>query len=136
VAKHDDRSYSERTIITERKLPVTGELTDHDAYLVVIYGDELGKRIHFQKERSKQVGRAPARSHRSGSVSRRHARIWWTGDAFRVKDLGSTNGTYVNAVVVGEQDLRDGDLVKVGQTILKFMAGSTSRLRTTKRSIE
>src|SRR5882724_5016999 len=125
VVKPDDRSYSERTIITERKLPVTGEVTDHDAYLVVIYGDELGKRIPLS-EGEVEAGRSSACQIPidQESVSRRHARIWWTGDTFRVKDLGSTNGTYVNDAPVGEQDLRDGDLVKVGQTILKFMAGS------------
>src|SRR5882757_5620125 len=125
VAKRDDRSYSERTIITERKLPVTGEGGDEDAYLVVIYGDELGKRI--------PLGQDPIEAGRSSaceipidqeSVSRRHARIWRIGDVFRVKDLGSTNGTYVNDLLVSEQDLRDGDLVKVGRTILKFMSGS------------
>src|SRR5438045_6177280 len=45
VSKPDDRSYSERTLITERKLPVTDEAPEHEAYLVVIYGDDLGKRI-------------------------------------------------------------------------------------------
>jgi len=126
VPKRDDRSYSERTIITERKLPVTGEAGDRDAYLVVIYGDELGKRI--------PLGEDPIEAGRSSacqipidqeSVSRRHALIWRTDeDVFRVKDLGSTNGTYVNDLMISEQDLRDGDLVKVGRTILKFMSGS------------
>lgn len=125
VSKPDDRSYSERTIITERKLPVTGDGGDQDAYLVVIYGDELGKRI--------PLGEDPIEAGRSSgcqipidqeSVSRRHARIWRTGDVFRVKDLGSTNGTYVNDLLISEHDLQDGDLVKVGRTILKFMSGS------------
>jgi diguanylate cyclase (GGDEF)-like protein len=125
VSKPDDRSYSERTIITERKLPVTEEGRDHEAYLVVIYGDELGKRISLASG-DVEAGRS------SGcqipidqeSVSRRHARIWWTGSSFKVKDLGSTNGTYVNDSQVSEQELRDGDLVKVGRTILKFMSGN------------
>jgi len=125
VSKPDDRKYSERTIITERKLPVTDEVSDHDAYLVVIYGDELGKRI--------PLGDGEVEAGRSSecqipidqeSVSRRHARFWWTGSCYRVKDLGSTNGTFVNDLLVSEQDLTDGDLVKVGRTILKFMAGS------------
>ncbi len=125
VAKQDDRSYSERTIITERKLPVTGEGGDREAYLVVIYGDELGKRIPLS-EGEVEAGRSSTCQIPidQESVSRRHARIWWTGDNFRVKDLGSTNGTYVNDAQVSEQDLNDGDLVKVGRTILKFMSGS------------
>jgi diguanylate cyclase (GGDEF)-like protein len=125
VSKPDDRKYSERTIITERKLPVTDEVSDHDAYLVVIYGDELGKRI--------PLGGGAVEAGRSSecqipidqeSVSRRHARFWWTESCYRVKDLGSTNGTFVNDLLVSEHDLTDGDLVKVGRTILKFMSGS------------
>jgi diguanylate cyclase (GGDEF)-like protein len=125
VSKPDDRSYSERTIITERKLPVTDEAPENEAYLVVIYGDELGKRIPLSGG-AVEAGRSsnceiPIDQE---SVSRKHARIWWTGSSFRVKDLGSTNGTYVNDLLVSEHDLRDGDLVKVGRTILKFMSGS------------
>ena len=125
VAKVDDRNYSERTIITERKLVVNEDAAEHEAYLVVIYGDELGKRIPIAGG-SVEAGRLSTCEIPidQESVSRRHARIWWTGDTFRVKDLGSTNGTYVNDQLVAEQELRDGDLVKVGRTILKFMAGS------------
>jgi len=125
VAKVDDRNYSERTIITERKLPVTADAPEHEAYLVVIYGDELGKRIPIAGG-SVEAGRSSTCEIPidQESVSRRHARIWWTESGFRVKDLGSTNGTYVNDLLVAEQELRDGDLVKVGRTILKFMAGS------------
>ena len=38
--------------------------------------------------------------------------------------LGSTNGTHVNDLVVTEHDLVDGDQIKIGRTILKFMTGS------------
>jgi diguanylate cyclase (GGDEF)-like protein len=125
VAKPDDRRYSERTIITERKLPVTDDVPEHEAYLVVIYGDELGKRISLEGG-SVEAGRSSSCQIPidQESVSRRHARIWWTGSVFRVEDLGSTNGTYVNDELVSQRDLQDGDLVKVGRTILKFMAGS------------
>src|SRR5579859_1101335 len=114
VSKPDDRSYSERTIITERKLPVTDEAPEHEAYLVVIYGDELGKRIPLSGG-SVEAGRSSSCQIPidQESVSRKHARIWWTGSGFRVKDLGSTNGTYVNDLLISEHELHDGDLVKV-----------------------
>ena len=40
-----------------------------------------------------------------------------------VRDVGSTNGTYVNDELVQEINLRDGDQIKVGRTILKFITG-------------
>jgi diguanylate cyclase (GGDEF)-like protein len=58
------------------------------------------------------------------SVSRNHCRIRFTGTEFLVRDLGSTNGTYVNDALVEEEGrLRHGDQLKVGRTILKFIVG-------------
>src|SRR5260370_41892941 len=45
VSTADGRDGSERTIITERKLVTSESVGDHQAYVVVIYGEELGKRI-------------------------------------------------------------------------------------------
>jgi diguanylate cyclase (GGDEF)-like protein len=59
------------------------------------------------------------------SVSRRHARLVRVGDAWAVEDLGSTNGTFVNdRKVAGREMLADGDLVRCGEAILKFLTGS------------
>jgi len=59
------------------------------------------------------------------SVSRRHARIEKRGGHYYVVDLQSTNGTYVNdGLVEGDLQLRRGDQIKVGDTILKFLSGS------------
>ena len=53
-------------------------------------------------------------------VSRRHAEIRRDEFGFRVVDLGSTNGTQVNGVVVKEQSLNDGDVIVVGATSLRY----------------
>jgi pSer/pThr/pTyr-binding forkhead associated (FHA) protein len=37
-----------------------------------------------------------------------------------LRDLGSTNGTYVNGTLVAEQALRDGSVLTVGSTNLTF----------------
>ncbi|MEM7608725.1 MAG: GGDEF domain-containing protein [Myxococcota bacterium] len=58
------------------------------------------------------------------SVSRRHCRIERRGRQYVVVDLDSTNGTYVNDQLVTDYQLRRGDQVKVGDTILKFLSGS------------
>jgi diguanylate cyclase (GGDEF)-like protein len=41
-----------------------------------------------------------------------------------LRDLGSTNGTYVNDELVDEYVLRDGDLIKIGRCIFKFLSGN------------
>jgi hypothetical protein len=56
------------------------------------------------------------------NVSRRHAEIQPRGDGFVVVDLGSTNGTRVNGVRVGERELRDGDELGFGNVRLTFQA--------------
>src|SRR5262249_41987250 len=43
------------------------------------------------------------------SVSRRHASIQMEEDGYTVKDLQSTNGTFVNEARVSTQKLKDGD---------------------------
>jgi diguanylate cyclase (GGDEF)-like protein len=58
------------------------------------------------------------------SVSRMHARIErGPGGRFRVTDLGSRNGTFVNHARVDSADLGDGDYLRVGNAIYRFLAG-------------
>jgi Protein of unknown function (DUF3662)/FHA domain len=54
------------------------------------------------------------------NVSRRHAQIRRDGPYAVVVDLGSTNGTKVNGVVVREQRLAPGDTITIGTTTLRF----------------
>ncbi len=57
------------------------------------------------------------------SVSRRHAKIERIRGRIVVADLNSTNGTYVNENQVEECALSDGDQVKIGNAIFKFLSG-------------
>jgi HD-GYP domain-containing protein (c-di-GMP phosphodiesterase class II)/pSer/pThr/pTyr-binding forkhead associated (FHA) protein len=54
------------------------------------------------------------------SVSRRHAEVVHTEQGWVVRDLGSTNGTFVNGVRVGRADqrLRAGDILQIGNVKL------------------
>jgi signal transduction histidine kinase len=54
-------------------------------------------------------------------VSRRHARLEIRAGRWVLHDLESRNGTYVNEQRVGRQILRGGDVIRVGETTLKFL---------------
>ncbi len=60
-------------------------------------------------------------------ISRRHTEIRVTSDGPHVvasiRDLGSTNGTFLNGERVTSQHLTDGDRVNVGRTTLVYRAG-------------
>src|SRR5437879_3214368 len=52
-----------------------------------------------------------------GDVSRKHARLVRDGDALRLEDLGSSNGTYLNGQRVQEAILIAGDSVQIGPVV-------------------
>jgi hypothetical protein len=55
------------------------------------------------------------------SVSRRHAELRPEGNAWRIEDLGSTNGVRVNGLTIqGVQELRSGDRIEMGSTEILF----------------
>ena len=53
-------------------------------------------------------------------ISRVHAGIGHANNAFTLKDLGSTNGTYRNGARVFECNLATGDKIQVGNASLVF----------------
>jgi len=55
-------------------------------------------------------------------VSRRHARIRMGGGVISIEDLGSTNGTFVNGEKIQKAQLKEGDRVLIGTSILKVVA--------------
>jgi ribosome-associated protein YbcJ (S4-like RNA binding protein) len=54
-------------------------------------------------------------------VSRRHARIVFQGDQIVIEDMASTNGTFVNGEKTKRAQLREGDRVLIGTSILKVV---------------
>jgi hypothetical protein len=57
------------------------------------------------------------------TVSRRHACIQPGDDGYYAVDLESTNGTFVNDRQVSRCRLQDGDYVRVGNAIYRFLVG-------------
>ncbi len=90
--------------------------------LVVIRGERLGARLDVSAG-PLLIGRSSDCDFRiaARSVSRSHCRIWQQGQTFWVEDLGSTNRTFVNDEAIDRRRLCDGDQLRVGKTVLKFL---------------
>jgi pSer/pThr/pTyr-binding forkhead associated (FHA) protein len=57
------------------------------------------------------------------TVSRRHAEIRCERGEFRVVDVGSLNGTYVNGEPIHSAELTNGDEIRMGKFRLMFFGG-------------
>lgn len=92
--------------------------------LVVVAGAEIGKR-HALPASGLVIGRDPQVAGLvlvDPAVSARHCVVEADrdGGGFRVSDLGSRNGTFVNGEKVTERSLAEGDKIFVGETVLRF----------------
>jgi len=54
-------------------------------------------------------------------VSRKHAKITTDDTVVTIQDLGSTNGTFVNGEKVRKAELKDGDRILIGTSIIKMV---------------
>src|SRR6187431_101285 len=99
------------------------------ASLFVIQGRDQGTRFHLE-EAVHSIGRTHSHSIRlhDTEVSRNHAELVRRGDAYQVRDLGSSNGTFVNGRLVTERDLISGDQVQVGRSTLLYTGFNEERL--------
>jgi pSer/pThr/pTyr-binding forkhead associated (FHA) protein len=61
-------------------------------------------------------------------VSRKHAKITTDDKSVTIQDLGSTNGTFVNGEKIRKVELKDGDRILIGTSIVKlvFVDGETT----------
>ncbi len=91
------------------------------ACLFVIQGRDQGRRFELDAP-VVGVGRDASNAIRlhDVEVSRRHAQIVQTAEIFRLADLGSSNGTFVNEQPIEQHVLQSGDRVQVGRTLMIF----------------
>ena len=112
------------TWVTAPERPMS--FSSRNACLVHIYptGPTMGTRYAIA-EAPIVIGRASDCDIRINdhSVSRRHARIQPGADGYYAVDLQSTNGTYINDVPASMYKLKDGDYLRVGNCIYRFLMG-------------
>jgi DNA-binding NtrC family response regulator len=102
----------EKDVVFERK-----------CQLAVLDGANKGKKIDLNRPVTR-VGKREANDLviEEKTVSRNHFEIVQTEDSYLLKDLESTNGTYINDIRVKEAYLTPGDIIRVGTVRIEFIA--------------
>jgi two-component system cell cycle response regulator len=105
-------------------------------HLLILSGPELGTAVELGNQ-PLEIGRDTdcAVTLTSDGVSRRHARVQLIFALYFVTDLGSTNGTYVNEQRVSMTQLKDGDQLRIGDAVLKFVTNHLE-VQYTKRALD
>ena len=109
------------TLTETRKVRAAGGVRRR-ASVVILEGPDAGQEYLLEKAVS-VVGRVKGVDIllSDSAVSRRHAAIEAEKGVFRLKDLGSTNGTMLSGRKIREASIRHGDRFRVGNTTLQFV---------------
>src|SRR5262249_12438092 len=89
----------------------------------LIFSDDTGRQIIHGLQEGARVGRAADNDIVALDlrVSRHHAAVVREGETYRIRDMGSSLGVYVNNHRVDECELRDGDLIRLGDSLYTFV---------------
>ena len=100
---------------------LAGFLERYEPTLVVVRGSLAGEEHPLDREKL-VLGRGPGvdLAIDDDEMSSQHAAVEFTGAGFRICDLGSTNGTFVNGKPVRAQDLSAGDRIELGRHLLQL----------------
>ncbi|MBK9647817.1 MAG: FHA domain-containing protein [Deltaproteobacteria bacterium] len=93
-----------------------------EARLELVKGDPAMSPVYALTRQGLTLGRSEQRDVilNDLAASRLHAEILHLQGQFWLKDPGSANGVFVNGELTRERALRDGDLLRIGSTELRF----------------
>jgi filamentous hemagglutinin family protein len=99
--------------------------------LHVLVGPDKGRSFALENGGTTQVGRGSSTATRltDPSVSRLHCEIASDGQKATLTNV-SENGTTVNGESVSTRDLRHGDLIKIGNTTLRYVLSELEEAET------
>lgn len=94
------------------------------ARLVVLTEGFTGRTYELKVDRT-TVGRVEDNAFQiaEASVSSHHCEILLRGDQVIVKDLESTNGSYINGQKISESPLKSGQILRLGQLEMRLETG-------------
>ena len=112
-----------QTILVEGVLGNEQDERPLSSCLVIISGANIGHQYKIKINQT-MIGRSINADIQidDDSASRDHAFIIRDGDGYRVRDNASKNGCFVNDAKVDDARIKDGDLLRIGKTIFKFMS--------------
>ena len=122
LTKIDTQLQLDQTMVEEFLPMMVNETTSPS--LVVFTGDRTWNIDLADLERV-SIGRDESSSIfiDANNVSRRHAEVRHEGDAFILKDLDSTNGTWVRGNKIDQYILQDGDAFQIGSAQIVYKSG-------------
>lgn len=129
TSKHSSRQSDDGSDTLERRLDIVvtqGTPSTGGSFLLVVAGESAGKLFPLNKAEL-VIGRSPGADIRINekAVSHNHARLSLDNGVCVLRDLESTNGTFVNnELIAGPIRLRGGDAVGVGSTTFTYLAGA------------
>lgn len=109
--------------LTLEQKNVVSNLPKGEGILLVLKGAGAGARFLLDAVETK-IGRDTSNEIQLDdiTVSRSHAMIT-KKDGYSIKDLGSLNGTYLNAIAVRETTVNAGDEIQIGKYHLTLFIG-------------
>jgi pSer/pThr/pTyr-binding forkhead associated (FHA) protein len=113
------------SLLSREEREIVSQLPRNSAMFIVIAGPNKGARFLINSELT-AIGRDPTSEIFLDdiTVSRKHAQITRsTTDEFRIVDLGSLNGSYLNAHQVQDSGLTVGDEIQIGKFRLTYFKG-------------
>ena len=99
-----------------------------NAYILFLKGHLLGKLCTLGNGKT-VLGRSAQADIplKDSGISREHSEIKVDGEKVTIKDLGSTNGTFVNNKRIARHVLKDGDKIQISSaTVFKFILSDES----------
>ena len=105
-------------------------------WLYVVRGKDQGRRFEIGENKRVTIGREKSNSIRliDEEASRHHAFILNVDADLEIRDLNSSNGTFVNGERVATAVLKRGDQIDIGQT--SFLVGQSTLPRPQDRRVE
>lgn len=98
-------------------------------YLTVVEGENFGEEYEC-KDKETAIGRSSGNDIviKDEGISRRHCLIEPATSAYVLKDLNSTNGTFLNNKKISSPvALKHGDKIKIGKAVLQFIISEEKR---------
>src|SRR5262245_59639320 len=101
------------------------------AQISIISGPDQGRSFPLTAGNTLQIGRSQASTTKlsDATVSRVHCEIEYDGNRALLINI-SSNGTLLNGKSITQQELRHGDLVRIGGTEFRYQVAEVSEAET------